>query len=143
MFHVLLASHGDFAAALLKSAEMIVGEQGNYVLAIGIAAGESTEMLKKQIEQFVSSSASLGGTLILTDILSGSPFLTSVQAFRDLHEKVAIEIVTGANLPMLIEVLNARGYCTLAEAKQIALSEGAGGIRDFTAELQAMTSRTQ
>lgn len=139
MFDLLLLSHGSFSVELLKTAEMIVGCQGAGVKALAVPPECGMDELFQDIGKFVSDSAPRGGTLILCDIFSGSPFLASTRVFGTLGGTVPIEIVTGANLPMLIEVLNCRESCDLKKAKAIAVSEGIAGILDFSAKLKSST----
>ncbi|MGL9731059.1 PTS sugar transporter subunit IIA [Enterococcus sp. DIV0756] len=95
----ILASHGPFAKAALTSAEMIVGEQENVdVLEVGFDTtldgmkGEIIKVIKKkETEEYI----------IFCDILGGTPFNASIKV---LHEFPNLSIVTGFNLPMLIEI---------------------------------------
>jgi mannose PTS system EIIA component len=139
MFDLLLLSHGNFSVELLKTAEMIVGSQGPGIKAIAVLPERGMDELSQDIRKFVEDSSPQGGTLILCDIFSGSPFLASTSVFGALDGNVPIEIVTGANLPMLIEVLNCRESCDLKKAKDIAVSEGIAGIQDFAAKLKSGT----
>lgn len=94
----ILASHGPFAKAALASVEMIVGKQENVdVLEVGFDTtldgmkGEIIEIISKTAEDYV----------IFCDILGGTPFNASIKV---LHEFTNLSIVTGFNLPMLIEI---------------------------------------
>lgn len=95
----ILASHGPFAKAALASAEMIVGKQENVdVLEVGFDTtldgmkGEIIEIIEKNAEEEY---------IIFCDILGGTPFNASIKV---LHEFSNLSIVTGFNLPMLIEL---------------------------------------
>ncbi len=136
MFDLLLLSHGSLSVELLKTAEMIVGSQGPGVKALAVPPECGMDELSEAIRKFVADSSPRGGTLILCDILSGSPFLAGTRVFGELGGTVPVEIVTGANLPMLIEVLNCRESCNLKKAKAIAVAEGTAGIQDFAAKLK-------
>lgn len=136
MFQVLVLSHGDFSRELVRSAELIVGEQSEGVNAICLPPNQDMDNYFQTIEQHVLKSKSDGGTLILTDIMGGSTFITAAKVYHTLHRQIPVEMVTGVNLPMLIEVFSCREYSTLEQAKKIALAEGASGIQDFSACLQ-------
>ncbi|MEM1484111.1 PTS sugar transporter subunit IIA [Oscillospiraceae bacterium PP1C4] len=136
MFQILVLSHGDFSRELVKSAELIVGEQHEGIIPLCLPLNQDMEEYYREIEQHVLKSEGKGGTLILTDIMGGSTFITAAKIYRMLHSQIPVEIVTGVNLPMLIEVLGCRESGSLEQGKQIALTEGVCGIQDFSARLQ-------
>ncbi|MHC5268539.1 PTS sugar transporter subunit IIA [Enterococcus sp. LJL98] len=94
--HYILTSHGPFAKAALESAEMIVGKQAN--VTVLLVTHDTTlegmvEEIKKEIEKHPTEEV-----VIFCDILGGTPFNAS---FKNLEDNV--KIVTGFNLPLLIE----------------------------------------
>ncbi len=136
MFQILVLSHGNFSCELLKSAELIVGEQNDGIKAIALLPNQDMKDYYRNIEQYVLNTVDKGGTLILTDIMGGSTFINAAKACHTLCDRVPVEMVTGVNLPMLIEVLGCREYSSLEQAKQTALSEGISGIKDFSVCMQ-------
>ncbi|MDR0922896.1 MAG: PTS fructose transporter subunit IIA, partial [Hungatella sp.] len=71
------------------------------------------------------------GLLILTDIFGGTPFITASRVFASLEDKDRVEIVTGMNLAMAIQVFNFVGNMPVKELKKIAVTAGAEGIVDL------------
>lgn len=98
MKKILLVTHGHFASGIKSSLEIILGEQNN-VGAIDAYTGE--EKFEKQLEEYLSTVDTEKDTLlILTDLFGGS-----------VNQKIAgrlkgdnIHIITGLNLPLLLEV---------------------------------------
>lgn len=101
MIAILVGSHGNYAKEALKSAEMVIGEQKN------TAYFTLTEMmdLSMTIEVAEVAYQSLDketGTLILTDIVGGTP--TNVATVLKKKGK-NISLLAGFNMPLLLEAL--------------------------------------
>lgn len=104
MIPIIIAAHGKLAGELLNSAEMIFGKQEN-IETILFVPGENTEDLKikyrEKLEHFKDSKE----VLIIVDLFGGSPYNA---AFEIAIINEDIDILTGASLPMLLEVLSIR-----------------------------------
>ena len=104
MINILVMSHGEFAARICQSAEMIIGEQEN-LKAVVFNPGESldtlVEKLKKAIDEFDNDFPHL----LFVDIFGGSPANATALL---LAENYKINAVSGVNLPMLLEALTER-----------------------------------
>lgn len=138
MYQVLFLSHGELAVELLRSAELIIGEQpADGVQAIGLQPGTGMEDYQARIEAFAAGAAEKGGVLILVDLAGGSPFITAAQIYQKYQGRMPMDIVTGMNLSMAIEVLSAREGSALEEGRRIALEEGGAGIQAFSQVMQA------
>ena len=63
--------------------------------------------------------------------------MISSRLYGQYYQEVPIEIITGLNLPMVIETANALvNGSDLSELKKIALQAGTEGIVDFTEKLK-------
>lgn len=105
MVGVILASHGEFAEGILQSGSMIFGEQAN-VQAITLQPSEGPDDLRKKIEEAIKTFENQDEVLFLVDLWGGTPFNQS-NALLNGHEDTWA-IVTGLNLPMLIETYASR-----------------------------------
>ncbi|NBK97225.1 MAG: PTS mannose transporter subunit IIAB [Clostridia bacterium] len=105
MVGIVLASHGEFANGILQSGAMIFGEQKN-VKAITLAPSEGPESLKAKMEAAVSTFEDQENVLFLVDLWGGTPFNQSNMLIEGHEDRWAI--VTGLNLPMLIEAYASR-----------------------------------
>ena len=65
------------------------------------------------------------GVLVFTDLLGGTPFNQAMMIAQDVDN---VEVLTGTNLPMVIELLFLRGNATLAELGEQAVTVGQTGI---------------
>lgn len=140
MYRALLLGHGELAVELLRSVEMILGRQpADQVAALPLPQGKDLALYQTEIETFVKEGSPANGCLIFTDIAGGSPFITAAKVYRTLHEMVPLEIITGMNLPMLIETLTAREESSLAQGCKVAHKEGSDGIQVFSERLNVAT----
>ncbi|SDM29524.1 PTS sugar transporter subunit IIA [Actinomyces ruminicola] len=122
---VIVAAHGHLAEGLLNSAVMIAGPQDD-VVPISFDPGEGPDDLLAKYADAVDSSASTQ-YLLLVDLLGGSPYNAAAR-FAAAREDA--DVVTGVNLPMLIEVLGRRlAGGELAELVEVAKTSGAAGIK--------------
>ena len=61
------------------------------------------------------------GVLILVDLLGASPFNVSAAL---MENNPRVQVVTGVNLPMLLETVTQREYLPLAELTNLARQAG-------------------
>ncbi len=102
---VLIITHGDFGIELLKSVEMIMGEQEDAV-ALGLRLGDSVDDLRSKAEEIIVENQTMSkDIIILVDILGGSP---SNIALYMLKKYSNINLITGVNMLILIEIFQSR-----------------------------------
>ena len=104
MVGIILASHGEFAEGIHQSGSMIFGEQANVKPCI-LKPSEGPQDIRKKMEDAIASFDQQDEILFLVDLWGGTPF-NQASALKDGHESWAI--VTGLNLPMLIEAYASR-----------------------------------
>lgn len=105
MVGIILASHGEFANGIFQSGSMIFGEQAN-VKPCTLMPSEGPEDVRKKMEDAIASFENQEEVLFLVDLWGGTPF-NQASALLDGHED-KWAIVTGLNLPMLIETYASR-----------------------------------
>ncbi len=122
MIGVVVITHGTLSEQLLATAALIMGDQKD-VYAVSFTARESLDNLRQKantaIEPFKTD-----GCLILTDIMGGSATNVCVELMK--NEKV--EVLTGANLPMLLEAIS---YRDGADLKALAARVQASGVKSI------------
>ncbi|AMW16941.1 PTS mannose transporter subunit IIAB [Glaesserella parasuis] len=124
---IIIATHGVAAEQLLKTTEMLIGEQSD-VATIDFVPGENAEtIMGKYQEKLANELAHCDQVLFLVDTWGGSPFNA---ANRVSEGKDNMDIVTGVNVPMLVETFMARDDGpSLAELVEVALETGRLGVR--------------
>lgn len=115
MVGIILASHGEFAEGIHQSGSMIFGEQANVKPCI-LKPSEGPQDIRKKMEDAIASFDQQDEILFLVDLWGGTPF-NQASALKDGHENWAI--VTGLNLPMLIEAYASR--MSMDTAHEIAM----------------------
>jgi PTS system mannose-specific IIA component len=115
MVNIVIVSHADLGDALIRAVEMIAG-QAEGLYSVSLFPGDSPEGLGEKLEAALQEIEGQE-TLVLIDLFGGTPY--NVAACQVLKENV--ECVTGANLPMLLELVTSRDGASLPElAKEIA-----------------------
>lgn len=120
---IVVVAHGGLADGLIDSAKMIVGSIEK-IRSVVLRIGESPETLRDEIREAVRSLNCEGGTVILLDLFGGTPSNVSALLTRELN----IEVISGVNLPMLLEVILKRNKHRLKEFRNIAIEAGKKGI---------------
>lgn len=125
MVAVIVAAHGRLAEGLVASSAMIAGPQEDLV-SVTFEQSEGPDDLLAKYAAAVEGSPS-DQYLLLVDLLGGSPYNA---AARFAAERDDADVVTGVNLPMLIEVLGRRMVgADLAELVEVARTAGANGVK--------------
>jgi PTS system mannose-specific IIB component len=138
---IIIGTHGSAAEQLLKTAEMILGEQDN-VAFIDFVPGENAETLIEKYTAKLGGLDTSSGVLFLVDTWGGSPFNA---ASRIVVDKENYEVVTGVNIPMLAETFMARDdNPSFAELVAIAVETGRVGVKALkTPEPETETAAVQ
>ena len=130
MVAIIIAAHGESAPALLGSTNVhtvtFVPGQGpdDLLEAYGNAIGDSDD-----------------DVLILVDLFGGSPYNAGA---RFVAEREGSDVVSGVNIPMLVEVFTAarRPNATIDKLVAKALKAGSTGVRAFKAGKPAKPAQT-
>ncbi|WP_407887311.1 PTS sugar transporter subunit IIA [Levilactobacillus sp. N40-8-2] len=99
----LVITHGDMGVETVKSMELLMGPQEN-VTALGLHPGESVDDLRTKVYDILQANeADYDETVLLVDLLGGSPSNVSLSTLAKYHD---MKIVTGLSLPLLVNILN-------------------------------------
>lgn len=134
MSKVLLLSHSDLCKSFIDTAEKIMGKVSTNISYIALPYGTDLNKYQSSIEREVINSKE-DGILILTDLFGGSPFMIASRVYEKCCNQVSIEIVTGVNLPMVLEIASNVEKKSSSELKEIAMNVGTDGIVDFSKKL--------
>jgi PTS system mannose-specific IIA component len=122
MTGLVLVTHAGLAGALKSAAEMIVGSI-DMCASVEVIPGEHADEIMARVVSAVEA-VSADGAIIMTDLFGGTP---SNMAMSFLKEG-RIEVLTGVNLPMLIEFCSRRGRMSVADLASELLRSGREGI---------------
>jgi mannose PTS system EIIA component len=125
---VIVAAHGRLAEALIEAALMVVPD-AEPVKAVSIVKSDDSHAIEQHLRDCIVALANTHGVLILTDMFGGSPSNIGLT----LHQPGRVEVLTGANLPMLIRALQ-------LSRRGTALAAAAREVRDYGARAIAIAS---
>ena len=128
---IVIGTHGWAAEQLLKTAEMLLGEQEN-VGWIDFVPGENAETLIEKYTAQLEKLDTSKGVLFLVDTWGGSPFNA---ASRMVVDKENYEVVAGVNIPMLVETFMGRDdNPSFDELVALAVETGREGVKALKAK---------
>jgi PTS system mannose-specific IIA component len=106
MIGIVVAAHGVLANALVTTARSVFPESG-LIEAVGITDSDDAASYEARLQAAVERVQGGDGVLVLTDMFGGTPSNVGLTLHRQGH----VEVLTGANLPMLIKAmqLSSRG----------------------------------
>ncbi len=119
MIGLVIVTHGRLAEELKLAAEHVVGAMPN-LSTVCIGPDDDLEQARNVIRDAIGQVNTGAGAVVLTDMFGGTPSNLAISLLD--HEN--IEVVAGANLPMMIKLFEARNDSTLLEAAQTAKAAG-------------------
>lgn len=119
MIGIVVVTHGRLAEELVAAAEHVVGPLESCV-AISIGPDDDMERRRDDIQKAVDETDTGTGVVILTDMFGGTPSNLSIS----LLDKGKVEVIAGANLPMMIKLAESRADCDLDELANAAEQAG-------------------
>lgn len=122
MTGLVLVTHAGLAGALKSAAEMIVGNI-DLCASVEVTPGEHADEIMARVVSAVEA-VSADGAIIMTDLFGGTP---SNMAMSFLKEG-RIEVLTGVNLPILIEFCSKRQRMSVLELAAELQRTGREGI---------------
>jgi len=122
MIGLVLVAHAGLATALKDSAEMIVGTIENFAV-VEVAPGDRADDIMARVVTAVGSSQP-DGAIIMTDLFGGTPSNMAMSLLKD----GSVEVVTGVNLPMLMEFFSRRNRLAVSELAVALQRSGREGI---------------
>ncbi|HEM3580607.1 TPA: PTS mannose transporter subunit IIAB [Streptococcus suis] len=134
---IIIASHGEFAAGIHQSGQMIFGEQEK-VQVVTFMPSEGPDDLYAKLNAAVDSFDADDEVLVLADLWSGSPFNQASRVAGERPDR-KFAIITGLNLPMLIQAYTERLMDAAAGVEKVVaniIKEAKDGIKVLPEELQ-------
>lgn len=138
MVGLIIVGHGLFASGLKNAMEVIMGHQADLIV-VDFAKEQSSEDLATALEQAINT-LQVKHILTLCDLKGGSPFRQAVL----LKEKYKhLEVIAGANLPMLCETVLTRHHVAFSELVNTAIQVGIEGIEHYTFNERSIVKQEQ
>lgn len=99
MYEVLVVSHSTLAKGFNEAVNMILGSEINYLGLDDYGVEIFHKRLKEKIEAIKDKNKKV---LILADLFGGTPFN---KALYEASSDSEVKVISGINLPMLIEAI--------------------------------------
>src|SRR5574337_1018485 len=134
---IIIASHGKFAEGIHQSGSMIFGDQEK-VQVVTFMPREGPDDLYAHFNNAIAQFDVDDEILVLADLWSGSPFNQASAVLAENPDR-NIAIITGLNLPMLIQAYTERMMDAEAGLEKVVsniLKEAKDGIRILPETLQ-------
>ncbi len=120
MIGIVIVTHSLLGDALIGAAEFIIGSRPEAMESVSIDLTENADELRSKIARGIKQVEGQEGILILTDMFGGTPSNLSYSFLEEGH----IEVLSGVNLPILIQAASLRD-------KQMKLGELAANLEVF------------
>jgi PTS system mannose-specific IIA component len=130
MLGIVIATHGTFSAGLKDAAEVIMGATEN-IATVSLKQGEDIQQVGGQIKQAIQQVDQGNGVVLFVDLVSASPYNQSLLAVRELEKEQQenVYIISGVNLPMLLETINHQLLETpIEEIPAAVIAQGGNGL---------------
>lgn len=107
MLGIVIATHGHLSTGLKDACEVIMGSTQN-METVCLNAGDDVEKLGEKIKAAILNVNQGDGVIVMVDLISASPYNQTVLAINTLEQelKEKVYVLAGANLPMVLEVVN-------------------------------------
>lgn len=125
MVGVIITAHLQLAEELLKVARIVTGATLDNFMAVSINVDDNPDQAREKLVKAVKAVDTGDGVIIIVDMFGGTPSNLSLSQL--LRGKV--EIVTGANLPMIIEAASAAHRISLNALVTMLTAAGRREIR--------------
>ena len=119
MIGLVLVTHGRLAVEFRAALEHVVGAQ-TQIETVSIGPDDDVERRRQDILEAVGRVNDGSGVILLTDMFGGTPSNLAISVM----EANKVEVIAGANLPMLIKLASVRGEKPLAQAISDAQDAG-------------------
>lgn len=113
MIGVVIVTHGRLAEELYLALAHVVGPQQS-MARVCVAADDDMEERRTTIARSIAEVDGGAGVIILTDMFGGTPSNLAIS----LMSRDDMEIISGANLPMLVKLAKLRDTLPLADVSQ-------------------------
>ena len=137
MTAIIVSGHGQLSTGLLDGFKMIFGHDDK-IIAVPFLKGEGIPQLQEKY-QAVMARFPDDNILFLVDVFGGTPYNSAVQLVFD-HP--AADVVTGVNLPMLLELAATKETSDLEALRQQMKTINQEGFKIFS-EVMASVSQSE
>jgi len=123
MIGILIVTHNQLGKVLIDSAEMLLGDMPESVIAISTDS-EEPDKLREKIAREIRRVDRRDGVLIFTDMFGGSP----CNIVCSFIEEGRTDVISSVNLPVLLKAVSSRKTMKLSELSECVEAYGKRSI---------------
>lgn len=127
---IILLGHGSFARSLKEAGEHVVGPISQ-LSCVEVGPDDDIEMKRTELMDACRAVDRGKGVIVLTDMFGGSPSNLAIS----LMDSCKIEVLAGANLPVLVKIVSVRYEVDLQTCSELAHEAGRRYIKIASKEL--------
>jgi PTS system mannose-specific IIA component len=126
MIPIVVVTHGGLGRELVHTVQIIVGTQPAF-FSVCLEEHEGIEDLKRKLLAVLPAPEAVPeGALVLVDMFGGTPSNVTLA----LSQSYPLRVLTGVNLPMLLEALTHRASGDLAGLAGLVAEKGRRSVFD-------------
>ena len=133
MKHIILVSHGQCASGLNSAIGVVMG-MADEITALGLEEGMDIKTFREKFLEILNQIPKEDEIILLCDIIGGSPFTSSAELLRQEGFLERSLILTGMNMPVLVQLLLQKDDSALEQLKSEVKAISAGTIQIFEEE---------
>ncbi len=119
MIGLVIVTHGRLADEFVNAMVHVLGKQ-EAVSTVCVGPQDDMTLCRENIIKAIKSVERGDGVVVLTDLLGGTPSNLAISVMQETKA----EVITGVNLPLLIELADVRKTATLSDAVAAAREAG-------------------
>jgi PTS system mannose-specific IIA component len=129
---IVIVAHGSLPEAFLQTAAMIGGAELKGVAAVPVTGQEKPEQIRERLQEAIKKVNEGVGVAVFTDMFGGTPSNIALSFLKENE----VEVVSGINLPMLVDLIYSRDGRSLRDFCAQLAEIGRGSIRLASQYLQ-------
>lgn len=134
MIGIVIATHGELSLGLKDASEVIFGEVKNIETAC-LLPGQDVDLFSKEITKSIDIVNKNKGVFVFVDIAGASPYNQTLMAINSLEFKDEIHVITGVNLPMVMEAVNQQLIdSNIEDAKEAILKTATNSVKTWNSK---------
>ncbi len=113
MIGIQIITHGKMGKGMIDSVDMVLGDTEK-VVTNELKRGQDIEEFREEVLNTTNKVKTENGVLIFVDMFGASPYNTTLINSRNMETR-EYKVISGVNLPILIEAISSRSMMKLEE----------------------------
>lgn len=124
---LLIISHNQVGAELLNAATRMLGHCPLTATALSVHEADDPDVLRHHALQIIEATDDGSGVLVISDLFGSTP----ANIASSFASRPQVEVLTGANLPMIVRIFN-YAHLDLAAMTEKAFNGGREGVLRYS-----------